>query len=433
MSLGHASYNKTYHALLSHFYWPNMAKDTFEYCRIYGICQLTKQLTQCPFGLLKPLPIPERPFTHISMDFLYLPQVTNKTMQVLYDHVWVIVDRFSKYTIILPLPLNYTAEHLINVYNNSVYPFFGLPQDIVTDRDVLFTLVAWKRFCTINSISQSMSSAYYPETDGQCEIANKAIITILRSKLLAQGLDWLAALPSMQVAINTSIDASRDASPHTLYIRFTPKFKKGVIVPAASLCADMISNTLWDSVKTKLVCSRVAMTQQANKRRRPSPQYQVGDLVKISSSCFPKDTQFNKLEPVFLGPYKLLRSIPETDNYTVKIHFAPSGSMTVYTSLLAPWLENSDEKFPSRTHTLPGPITANATAPRYEVECLLKHQTRKDKVQFLVKWLGYRHEYNSWQNRKDIDKDIVRAYWEKSRWSGKMQTRRARGRNRPHL
>jgi len=91
------------------------------------MCQLTKQSTQRPFGLLKPLPIPERPFTHISMDFLFLAQVTNKTTQVSYDHVWVIVDRFSKYKIILPLSLNYTAEYLINVYNNSVYPFFGLP------------------------------------------------------------------------------------------------------------------------------------------------------------------------------------------------------------------------------------------------------------------------------------------------------------------
>jgi len=126
-SLGHASYSKTYHALASHFYWQNMAKDTFEYCKTCGICQLTKQSTQCPFGLLKPLPIPDTPFTYISIDFLFLSQVTNKMTQVWYNHIWVIVDRFSKYMIILSLPLNYTAEHLINVYYNSVYPFFGLP------------------------------------------------------------------------------------------------------------------------------------------------------------------------------------------------------------------------------------------------------------------------------------------------------------------
>jgi len=134
-----------------------------------------------------------------------------------------------------------------------------------------------------------------------------------------------------------------------------------------------------------------------------------------------------------MGPYKLLRCIPETDNYTVEIPFALSGAMTVHTSLLAPWLENPDNKFPSRTHTLPGPVTADATAPRYKVERLLKHRTQKDKLQFLVKWLGYGYEHNSWQNRENIDKDIVKAYWEKSKWSGKVQTRRAGGRNRPRV
>ena len=105
-----------------------------------------------------------------------------------------------------------------------------------------------------------MSSAYHPDTDGQSEIANKSITTILRSKLLVQGLDWLATIPSMQVAINAAIDASRDTSPHTLCIRFSPKFEKRVVVPTASLRPDMISNALWDSVKTKLARCRIAMT-----------------------------------------------------------------------------------------------------------------------------------------------------------------------------
>jgi len=173
------------------------------------------------------------------------------------------------------------------------------------------------------------------------------------------------------------------------------------------------------------------MTQQANKRRRPSPQYQVGDLVKVLSSCFPKDTQFSKLEPVFMGPYKIFRCFPETDNYTVEIPFAPSSFITVHTSHLAPWLENSNNKFPFRTHTNPGPVNVDASALRYEVERIIKHRTWKDKQQFLVKWLGYGHEYNSGQNKDDIDRDAIKVYWDKSKWSGRTQQRRAGRRNRP--
>ena len=248
-----------------------MAKDREQYCRTCAICQLTKQSTQCPFGLLMPLSIPERPFIHIFINFLFLSLVTNKTTLVSYDYVWVVVDMFSKYTMILPLSLNYTAVQLINVYYPSIYSFFGLPQDIVTNRDILFTSLDWKKFCMQNNISQSMSSAYHPKTDKQSEIANKSIIAILQAKLPEQGLDWPSAILSMQVTINTSIDASRDASPHTLCMHFTPKFKKGVIIPAPTLRPDIISNALWDSVKMKCVQSRITMTQQANKRRHPSP------------------------------------------------------------------------------------------------------------------------------------------------------------------
>jgi len=291
------------------------------------------------------------------------------------------------------------------------------------DRDVLFTSKDWTNFCTVNNISQSMSSAYHPETVGQSEIANKSIIAILRAKLLEQGIDWLSAVPSVQVAINTSLDASRDATLHTLCFRFLPKFEKGVIVPASSLRPDGISNTLWGTVKTKFVQSCVSMTQQANKRCQPSPSYQVGQQVKVSSSCFPKDTQFNKLEPVFIGPYKILRCFPDTDNYAVEIPFAPAGSIMVHTFLLAPWLDNPDDKFPSRTHTNLGPVNNDATATRYELERIIKHRFRKDKSQFLIKWLGYGHQHNSWQDQEDIDPEAVKAYWESTKWSGNLQKR----------
>jgi len=175
------------------------------------------------------------------------------------------------------------------------------------------------------------------------------------------------------------------------------------------------------------------MTQQANKRRHPSPQYNVGDLIKISSSCFPKETQFNKLEPVFMGRYKIFRCMSETDNYTVEIPFASSRFITVHTSLLAPWLENPDNKFPSRIHTNPGPVNTDTFAPKYEVKHIIKHRTRKDKQQFLVKWLGYGHEHNSWQNKEDIDKEAIQGYWAKSKWSGRVQTRRAGHWNRPRV
>jgi len=116
-----------------------------------------------------------------------------------------------------------------------------------------------------------------------------------------------------------------------------------------------------------------------------------------------------------MGPYKIFRCFPKIDTYMLGIPFAPSGFVTVHTSLLAPCLENPDDKFPFRIYILPGPVDTDASAPRYEVERIIKYRTRKNNQQFLVKWLGYGHEHNSWQNREDIDKEAIKAYWDQSK------------------
>jgi len=59
---------------------------------------------------------------------------------------------------------------------------------------------------------------------------------------------------------------------------------------------------MWVVVQEKMSYSRVEMTRQANKKRRMSPEYKIGDLVKIHHFGISRNSQYSKLEPVFLGP-----------------------------------------------------------------------------------------------------------------------------------
>ena len=100
------------------------------------------------------------------MDFLYLPEAKGTIPGVTFTHLWVIVDRFSKYTILIPLKKGHTAQDLVDLYMERVYPIFGLPMDVVTDQDPLFRSHIWTHFCKTNEIQESISTAYYPESDG---------------------------------------------------------------------------------------------------------------------------------------------------------------------------------------------------------------------------------------------------------------------------
>src|SRR5205085_1499574 len=175
-----------------------------------------------------------------------------------------------------------------------------LPNDIVSDRDVLFTSLAWPQFCTANKIEQSMSSAYHPQTDGQSEVANKNILAILRAKLLDEGKDWIGSLPSVHISINYSYNKAIGCTPHSLVFHTYPRIERAVVVNTPAPRPEGLTQAMWEAVQTRLRESCRQMAMQANKRRGSSPEYQVGDLSKISSSCFPIMTQFNKQQPIYM-------------------------------------------------------------------------------------------------------------------------------------
>ena len=77
--------------------------------------------TQVAYGLAKPLPIPMRPFTHLSMDFLELPPKITEEGKI-FNAVWTIVDRFSGYVRIIPINKSYGAPEIIEIFTSTIYP-----------------------------------------------------------------------------------------------------------------------------------------------------------------------------------------------------------------------------------------------------------------------------------------------------------------------
>ncbi|KAJ3299536.1 hypothetical protein HK104_008511 [Borealophlyctis nickersoniae] len=53
----------------------------------------------------------------------------------------------------------------------------------------------------------------------------------------------------------------------------------------------------------------------------------------------------------------------------------------------------------------------------YEVEAILTHKKQKGKVLYLVKWLGYDENDNSWEPQENLvsAKELLDAYWDKQK------------------
>src|SRR5436309_8064866 len=102
--------------------------------------------------LLKPLPIPERPWQYVSMDFHELPKDRSG-----YDAVMIFVDRFGKRAITAPCYKTVDAKETTKIYIRYVYPHYGLLQTIVSDWGSQFMSIFWKEFTGILGIKLKLS------------------------------------------------------------------------------------------------------------------------------------------------------------------------------------------------------------------------------------------------------------------------------------
>ncbi len=185
LSSGHPGINATIQLLQNRFWWPTLRGDTITQVRQCQVCQTQKPSRQLPAGLLQPLPIPHCPWSHIAIDFITdLPNSNGHTT------ILTVIDRFSKACRLIPLPklptALETAEHLCNY----VFRFYGLPEDIVSDRGPQFTSRLWAAFFKALEVNISLTSGYHPQSNGQADKLNQELVRFLRSYCSANQLDW---------------------------------------------------------------------------------------------------------------------------------------------------------------------------------------------------------------------------------------------------
>ena len=82
---------------------------------------------------LKLSEVPEKPWTHLTVDFITkLPVVAGK------DAILVVYNRLSKMTYFMATTEGTTAEGLVRLFRDNVWKFHRLPESVVSDRGLQF-------------------------------------------------------------------------------------------------------------------------------------------------------------------------------------------------------------------------------------------------------------------------------------------------------
>ena len=103
----------------------------------------------------------------------------------------VVVDHgLSKGVIFIPTNKDITGLQMAQLQIDHIFKRFGLPDDIISDRDPLFTSRTYQNLLKLLGIKQRLSTAYHPETDGETERVNREIETYIQIFCKRIPEDW---------------------------------------------------------------------------------------------------------------------------------------------------------------------------------------------------------------------------------------------------
>ena len=173
--VGHFGIEKTRKFVARKYYWPMLQYNVEDYVKGYNVCLTLKTVWYKSYGNLQSLPVPTHHWNDLSMDFVMGLPILTDWKRYSYDSILVIVNQLMKMVYYKPVKVTINTLALAEVIIDIVVRHHGLPNSIVTNRESLFTSKFWSLLCYFLVIKRRLSTAFYPQTDGQNKKQNSTL------------------------------------------------------------------------------------------------------------------------------------------------------------------------------------------------------------------------------------------------------------------
>ena len=464
---GHLGIKKTYSQLSRFWYWPTMRAEVKEYVNSCLSCATTKSTHQVPMGLLQPLPIPERRWDQVTLDFIMPLPVAEKTKN---NGILVMVDKLSKMVHLASCHESITASEVAELFVREVVRYHGVPKSIVSDRDPRFVSHFWEAVWRLLGTNLKRSTAYHPQTDGQTEKTNQTIETMLRAYVNNNLSDWDEKLLTIEIAINNAVQESTGYSPYFLNSGQVPHFplslaavdqeeekkerdasvnagmktsrseqqkqkRKETACAAANEWVSKFESQVNEATaewikrlqagemeaKRNLKAAQEEQQKQANKHRR-SANYKVGDKVLLETRNL--SSYNSKLRAKFVGPFDIVRVLSEN---VVELKLPPSLEIypRVNVNRIKPYSPADDEnnRYPTRrqVNRQLAPL-GKRQQKEWEIEEITNERKKGRQIEYLVLWMRWPVEDSTWEPAKNLAETAALDRWlaRKRRMGGKI-------------
>jgi len=201
----HQSLNKIIERISRIYYFLKMRKqieDIIRKCNVY-ICM--KHNWHKLYELLKSLSTSDHAWKSIALNFIVkLFKLKKRVIETMYDFILIITDRLIKYKYFLSYKKATFAEDLTYTFLRTIVANHELSDEIISNRDKLFTLKFWKFLMNQLEIHHKLSTAYHLQTDEQMKRMNQTLEQYLRCYINYRQNDWVQLLSITQLTFNST-------------------------------------------------------------------------------------------------------------------------------------------------------------------------------------------------------------------------------------
>ena len=372
-----------------------MTRDVGKYVEGCDLCQRMKNRTEELEGKLKLSEVPQKTWSHLTVDFITkLPVVAEK------DVILVVCDRLSKMTHFVATTEGTSVEGLARLFRDNVWKLHGLPESVVSDRGPQFAAELTKKLNRMLGIKTKLSTAFHSQTDGQTEWMNQELEQYLWLFVEHRQKDWPEWLASAEFMINNKTHTTTKMSLFMVNYEKEMRMggdirRKGKVESATEFVQRM--KNMQEEAEAALKKTQEDMKRYADRERKETEEWKKGDQVLLSTKDLVfKERPTKKLTERYVGPY-VIEEVVSTN--AVKLQL-PS-SMRIHPVVNVSRIVRYKEQIKGQKKE-EGKLVEVEGVEEWDVEKILNKKKIRGVEKYLIRWKEFMAEGDTWERKENL-------------------------------